>query len=387
MKFLHTADLHIGKTLFEFPLLTEQREILRQILQIAVEEQVDGVLIAGDVYDRAVPAAEAVMVLSDFLTALSREQIPVYLVAGNHDSPERLGFGSEMLAAGGCYVAGRMESRSCYRLKDEYGTLNLYLLPYGRSQSAGTDAADEAVRGWMSEWKPDRKERNLLVTHYFVTSQGKQPELSDSEQDRIVGGLDSVEASAFDAFDYVALGHIHRPQRMGRDTICYAGSPLKYSFSEAGHIKSVVIVELREKGTVELKRRELRPLHDLRCIRGELQQLIQPEVLAAADREDYVQVTLTDEQELLEPAAALRSVYPNVCQVLFAGRGKGTAGAADGERSGAGDAAGLQTISRKSETELFREFYGQVSDREWNEEKEQIIQRVVEDLKKGKEEG
>lgn len=369
MKFLHTADLHIGKSLFEFSLLPDQREILRQIREIAQEEQVDAVLIAGDVYDRAVPSAEAVTVLSEFLTALSRSNIPVCLVAGNHDSPERIGFGAPMLAAGGLYVAGKPGRVTFY---DEYGPVNVYLLPFVRPQAAGQTTTGETVRQLLSEYPLPEGERNVLLTHYFVTSQGKLPEQSESEQDFLLGGLDSVDASAFDGFDYVALGHIHRPQRIGRDTVCYAGSPLKYSFSEVNQRKGVMIVEMAEKGKVTTRKRELAPLRDLRCIRGELEELTKAEILSAANREDYIQVTLTDERDLLEPAAVLRACYPNVCQVLFEKR----------ERQEESERLTLQSVRQKTRMEMFREFYDRVSDHEWDEEKEDVIRRVLEEVER-----
>lgn len=376
MKLLHTADLHIGKGFFEYSLLEDQRWILQEILAVAKEEAVDAVLVAGDVYDRSVPSAEAVTVLSDFLTALCQAGIAVFAVAGNHDSPERLEFGAELLSQEGCHIAGRMPGAgrgSRFVMEDPYGKVNFYLLPYARPLAAGTGSTAEAVQGWMASLGVDPRARNVLVTHYFVTSQGKMPEQSESEQDIFVGGLDSVDVTAFSGFDYVALGHIHRPQQIGCATVRYAGAPLQYSFSEAGHEKSVAIVELAGKDEVSVRLKKLHPLRELRCIRGPLAELTTEGVLEEAGRADFIQATLTDERELLEPAAALRSVYPNICQVLFK---------RPGEEPGRGQAA-FAAVRQKSRLELVREFYSQVSGQPWTEEKEALLRETVQELEQG----
>lgn len=371
MKLLHTADLHIGKNFFEYSLLEDQKWILKEIYGIAKEEKVDAVLIAGDLYDRSVPSAEAVTVLSDFMTALCLESIPVFAVAGNHDSPERLEFGAELLSFRGCHIAGRISGSSrAFVLEDEYGPVRFYPLPFGRAVQAGAESTAEAVRIWIEALGADPAERNVLITHYFVTSQGTLPERSESETDYLAGGIDSVDVSVFDGFDYVALGHIHRPQRIGRDTVRYAGSPLKYSFSESLHQKSVTLVELADKDEVTIRTRPLHPRRDLRSIRGPLAELTGKEVLSQAERTDYIRAVLTDEQELLEPAAALRSVYPNICQVLF-------------ERKRETVKQGtpiFESVRSRSREELVKEFYHLVSGRPWTEEKEELIHTMIHEL-------
>ena len=262
MRLLHLADLHLGKSLLEAPLLEDQRYILHQITALAVENRVDAVLIAGDVYDRSIPPAEAVELLDEFLNDLSGQGIAVLAVSGNHDSPERLDFGSRLFAGRGVHIAGRYDGAvRRVTLEDEYGPVHMYLLPFLRpavvNARLGCAAAntDEAVRAALAVSPPDPglpeppEERSLLIAHQFVCAGGRDPELCESDTVS-VGGSDRVDVSCFDGFDYVALGHLHRAQRIGRDTVRYAGSPLKYSLSETRHVKSVPLVTLGRKGEV-----------------------------------------------------------------------------------------------------------------------------------------
>lgn len=324
MKFLHTADLHIGKKIYEQSLISDQKFILEEILEIALKEQVDAVVIAGDVYDRAIPPTEAVALLDDFLTRLHRKGIPMIAVSGNHDSPERLSFGDRILEGQGLYISGVLqEPLRTVLLQDQYGPVHFVLLPFVRPAAVGAGSSAEAVEAILSRQPRSLSlnERYVLVTHFFVVGDnGECPELSDSETDTHVGGLDGVPASLFQSFDYVALGHIHKPQRMGGGNAYYAGSPLKYSFSEAGVDKSVNIVELGTPGTaVQVRRVPLVPRHDMRCIKGSLREMMGPEALEANKKgiEDYLQVILTDQEELIDPIGTLRSVYPNVLSLLL----------------------------------------------------------------------
>lgn len=353
MKFLHTADLHIGKKIFELSLLEDQKYILNQIFGIAVKEQVDALLIAGDVYDRAVPSTEAVSLLDDFLTRLIEAGIPVILISGNHDSPERVAFADRILEKRGLYIAGNYcEPLKTVTMEDTHGPVTFVCMPFVKPAVTGNDSMAQAVEQMLSSL-PAREETNhryVLLTHFFVTGErGEMPELSDSESDVNVGGLYSVPAGLFRGFDYVALGHIHRPQHIGTGNVYYAGAPLKYSFSEALNEKSVNLVELGAPGEVKVRRVMLKPLHQMRCVKGKLQELMEKEVLELLGdaREDYVQATLTDTEELIDPIGTLRSVYPNVLQILLE---------RNQMQEGLEYESRLQS-ARKSTVELFSEFY------------------------------
>lgn len=372
MKFLHTADLHIGKKIFELSMIEDQRHILNQIYHIACQEQVDAVIIAGDVYDRAVPSTEAVSLLDGFLTRLIQSKIPVLMISGNHDSPERVSFAGRILEQQGLHIAGEyMEDLKQVTLYDALGPVTFVLLPFVKPGVCGCSNSAEAVKKLLEgigDLPEDR--RRVLLTHYFVTGeQGEVPLLSDSETDVNVGGLDNVPSSLFRDYDYVALGHIHRPQQIGGQQVYYSGAPLKYSFSEARGEKSVRVVELGEKGQVRSEKHPLTPLHEMRCIRGRLADLTDGQLLENQDapREDYLQVTLTDTEELIDPISTLRSVYPNVLQILL----EKNLGQEQGEYE-----VRLQTV-RKSTEELFSEFYEMLKGEEPDDKRRQIIQEAA----------
>lgn len=305
MKLIHTADLHIGKMVNGFSMLKDQEYVLEQIVKIAMEEKADALIIAGDIYDRNIPPSEAVVVFDQFVSGLIEEGIPVLFVTGNHDSPERLSFARNILAQKNLHIGGIFDGRvECACFHDEYGEVIIHLVPFVKPPVVrhvlGNEKIiyfEDSVRGMLDTIDLDKKKRNILVTHYFITNMGALPEISDSETRISVGGTDNVDLSLFDGFDYVALGHIHGPQRIGRDTVRYAGSPLKYSFSEIFHKKSVTVIELNEKENVILRTRELNPLHDLRKVKGKLEDLISKEVSSMADPMDYLQVTLTNEED------------------------------------------------------------------------------------------
>ena len=323
MKFLHTSDLHIGKKIFETSLLEEQTFMLQQIFEIAVAEAVDALVIAGDIYDRSVPATEAVTLLDEFLTRLAEKKIPVILVSGNHESPERVGFADKILEKQGLYIAGIYEgSLRRVMLEDAFGKVVFVCLPFVKPAVAGAATCAEAAEKILEKEAIDFQngDRYVLVTHYFVTgAAGEHPELSESETGIDVGGIDNVPADVFAGFDYVALGHIHKAQRIGNGEVYYSGAPMKYSFSEAGSSKYVNIVELKRKGEISVSRKVIKPLHEMRCIKGELAELIREEVVNApeTDSMDYIQATLTNREELVNPIGTLRSVYPNVLQILL----------------------------------------------------------------------
>ena len=316
MRILHTADLHIGKSVHDFSMLEDQRAILTQITEILRREKIDVMLLAGDIYDRTVPSAQAVTLLDEFLTKVSRMKIPVIAISGNHDSPERLEFLNGVLEKQGIFISGIYKDvLKKVTLEDSYGKVTFICLPYFRSGELGLKSSQEVAEKLLAEAEIDTTQRNVLLTHYFVTDHGRAPELSDSETALQVGGIDNVEAEVFEDYDYVALGHIHRPQQIGDRMMYYAGSPLKYSFSEANQEKSVNIITLKEKGDITVTKESLKPVHDMRKIRGTMEQILQA---ASGTRDmDYIQVSLTDEDELYNPMEMLRSVYPNVMELIL----------------------------------------------------------------------
>lgn len=363
MRFLHTADLHIGKTVHDFSMLEDQRHILQQILKIAEEEKVQAILIAGDVYDRSIPPAEAVGILDEFLTQCGEKHIVVLCIAGNHDSPERISFAEKILEKQRIYLAG---SYTCpprhVRLEDDWGAVEFVLLPFVKPAMADARSSMETVAGILREDEAGA-DRRVLLTHYFVTDGGRAPELSDSETTVNVGGLDNVEASVLEGFDYVALGHIHKPQKIGKREVYYAGSPLKYSFSEWKQDKSVNLVELDETGSACVERIFLKPKREMRVIQGRLEELIRPELTALADREDYIQARLTDEEELIDPIGTLRSVYPNIMQLVLCKNEKQLHAEYETKLAG----------RRKSTLELFEDFYQVVKEEKLDEERRRLV--------------
>ena len=323
MKLLHLSDLHLGKKLNEASLLEDQRHILRQILRLMDQHRPDGVLIAGDVYDRAVPSAEAVALLDWFFTELSARNTVTVVISGNHDSAERLAFGSRLFTASRIHLSPVYDAAHAdiapVRLTDAHGPVDVWPLPFikpAHVRSALPDADPqtytEALAAVVGTLALDPAARNVLLCHQFITG-GQR---SDSE-DVPLGGLDNVDASVFDAFDYVALGHLHRPQRVKRDTVRYCGSPLKYSFSEADDRKSVTLVELRQKGDITLQALPLEPLHDLRRLRGAYQELTLRKNYLNTAREDYLAITLTDEYDEPDALSKLQSIYPNLLQLEY----------------------------------------------------------------------
>lgn len=322
MKLIHLADLHIGKRVNEISMIEDQRYILKQVLECVAEEQPDGILIAGDIYDRMVPSVEAVQLLDTFLTELSNQKVPVYLISGNHDSAERVSFGAKLLTKSQIYMAtqyqGKMEKVT---MQDAYGRVNLYLLPFlkpaqvravWKEEAEGISTYQDAIDFVMAKEEINPEERNVLVAHQFVAG----AQTCDSEE-RSIGGLDQIAATSYQVFDYVALGHLHGPQQVSRKTIRYAGTLLKYSFSEIYHKKSITIVELREKGQVEVRQRPVHPLHDMRQLRGNYEELVKRENYENTDTEDYLRIILSDEEDIYDAVGKLRVIYPNLMRLEY----------------------------------------------------------------------
>ena len=316
MRFLHLADLHIGKALHKQNLLEDQRYILQQILDIARTHEIDAVLIAGDVYQRNVPSAEAMTVFSDFLSAIAEMHLPCYLISGNHDSAERVAYLSEIAAHSGIRIAGAgTPGVRTYETEDAYGKLTVHLMPFTAplpvrqqypEEAEQIRSYDDAIRELLSHHPlPDDGGRHIMVAHQFLTGGA----VCESEE-LAIGGLDNISAELFDGYDYVALGHLHGPQQVSRPTIRYAGSPLKYSFSEVHQHKSVTIADVREKGNVVIVTVPLVPLHEMQELTGTLDELMRHE-----QTEDYIHVILTDDNPPSDAVRMLRTVFPNLLQM------------------------------------------------------------------------
>jgi len=376
VKLFHLSDLHIGKRVNEFSMIEDQKYILTQILYAADQEKPDGILISGDVYDRTIPTAEAVQVFDAFLTRLSEQKIPAFIISGNHDSAERLAFGSSLMGKSGIYFSkvydGTVEK---IPMQDAYGTVWIYLLPFLRpstirhalpERAEEVQSAADAVRIALEQTKIDEKERNVLLAHQFVTGAKR----CDAEELQ-VGDVDQIPAELFASFEYVALGHIHSPQKVGRETVRYCGAPLKYSFSEAGQEKSITVVELKEKGSVDLRTIPLKPLHDLRKIRGTYLEVTAKSFYENRDCEDYLQVTLTDEEDVPDGMAKLRTIYPNLMRLEY-----------DNKRTRSNtEVRAAERVEEKSELELFQEFYELQNNQSMTEVQEQFIEELLRGMK------
>lgn len=321
MKTVHLSDLHLGKRLGEFSLAEDQAFILKQILEIISAEAPDAVVIAGDIYDKTVPPAEAVQLFSDFITDLSRRKITCFIISGNHDSPERIAFGSEIMSVGGVHLSPVYNGTvTPVTLEDEFGRVNFYMLPFVKPSTVRRcldneelQSYGEAIAAAVEKMDINKNERNVLITHQFVTG----AELSESE-DISAGGSESVPADIFSDFDYTALGHIHRPQNIGGEKIRYCGTPLKYSFSEANQQKSVTIAELGKKGTVNVRTVPLVPLRDMVELKGSYDELTDKAFLESGNHsEDYVRIILTDEEDIPDALAKLRLRYHNLMRLDY----------------------------------------------------------------------
>ncbi len=376
MKLIHLSDLHLGKRVNEFSMLEDQAFILKQILEIADREKPDGVLLAGDLYDKPVPPAEAVGLLDWFLTELSARKIAVFAISGNHDSAERIAFGSRLMGDRGVFLSpvydGTVEK---VKMQDEYGTVCVYLLPFlkpavvrsvWKHKADQIRTYDDALRMVVSSIPSDPSQRNLLVSHQFVTGASR----CESEE-IFVGGLDNIDVSMFDAFDYVALGHIHSPQHIGRETVRYCGTPLKYSFSEAGQQKSITVVELKEKGDISISTIPLRPLRDLRKIKGTYLEVTARDFYAGTNTSDYLQITLTDEEDIPDGLQKLRIIYPNLMRLEY-----------DNRRTRENqEILQVQAMEEKSELELFEEFYELQNNQPMSQEQRDFSRELIQKLK------
>lgn len=373
MKIMHLSDLHIGKKVNEYSMLQDQIYILKEILQIIDDEKVETVIIAGDVYDRSLPPNDSLGLFDEFLYQLSSRNVNVFVISGNHDSPERISYCGRMMTENKIFLSPVYDGNvKPITLNDDYGEVNFYLLPFVRPADIRRYFPDEnienytdAVKVAIDNMNVDFSERNILVTHQFVTG----AELSESE-DIIVGGTDNVSGEVFDGFDYVALGHIHREQTVGKDNIRYCGTPLKYSFSEAKHIKSVTILDFNDKGNIEYSKIPLTPFRDMREIRGTYYELTLKSSYESTNTEDYLHITLTDEEDIPDAIGKLRSIYPNIMKLDY-----------DNLRTrGSGTVDAIENIESKSPFELFADLFKQQNNQDMSEEQEEIMRNLIDKI-------
>lgn len=373
MKLIHLSDLHLGKRVNEFSMIEDQKYILARILDVIDSEKPDAVLIAGDVYDRAVPAADAVGLLDEFLVALSGRSVPVLLISGNHDSAERLSFASRLVRRSHVYIAPVYNGNvTPVTLEDEHGQVDFYLLPFIKPihvrllfPDEEISSCTEALASAISHMNVDPARRSVLVTHQFVTG----AERSESEEIS-VGGSDNVDASVFDPFDYVALGHIHGPQEIGSPRLRYCGTPLKYSFSEAKHQKSVTVVELGVKGSLSVHTVPLRPLRDMIELRGPYDEVVSQEFYKKLDREAYYRITLTDEDDVPDAMMKLRIIYRNLMRLDYDNR----------RTRGEGQVAPEDATERQSPLAVFSTFYEQQNNGPMSDEQRDYLMGILESI-------
>ena len=374
LKFIHLSDLHIGKRVNEYSMLDDQEYILGKIINIIDEEKPDGVFIAGDVYDKSIPSAEAVQLFDDFLTRLAKRNTAVFIISGNHDSPERVSFGGRLMNKSGIYISpvydGKIEP---VVMEDEYGKVNIYMLPYIKPAHVRTVFGDDgtvitytdALRRAIDELNVNTGERNIMITHQFVTG----AERTESEE-KSVGGIDNVDVSVFDCFDYTALGHLHRPQSCGSEKVRYCGTPLKYSLSEVNDEKSVTVVELTDK--LNITTIPLKPKKDMREIRGMFNVIMSHDFYDGTTyQEDYVYVKLTDEDEIPNAMGQLRTVYKHIMEIKY-----------DNERMRSDteiDAA--QIIEKKQPAEYFAEFYEGINGKPMSDIQRKFVDELIERVK------
>lgn len=373
MRFLHISDLHLGKRVHEFSMLEDQDFILKEIIILAQEHKVDGLLISGDIYDKSQPPVEAVEIFDDFLTKLFKLGIGVYVISGNHDAQERIGYGGRILSQANIHLSHPFDGKlNTVQLHDGYGSVYIHLMPflkpmqvrryYEEIEAGNYNMALEAV---LATLDLDPKARHILLAHQFVIGRGVKPSRSESEV-QAVGGLDAVDVSLFKDFDYVALGHLHKPQPVFWSQVRYSGSPLKYSFSEAEDEKSAVLIELKEKGSINIETLPLKPLRDLRYIEGYMKELLDPGFVAGQKTDDYLAIGIRDEK-VLDAMAKLRGVYSKIMRLDFL--------------PSAGDKSYKETLLQpavlETPAELFADFFFKQLNKPLTQKGQEIIAAVL----------
>lgn len=383
MKIIHLADMHLGKILQEQSLIEDQEYMLNKIIELIKEQNIEAIVISGDIYDRSVPPTEAVNLLDTFLNIIIKElKKKVFIIAGNHDSKERLGFGNKIFENDGLYIESKYEGTiKKVQLEDEYGKLNIYMLPFIKpievrkyilEEQENTLSYDETMHKIIEKENIDESQRNIILTHQFVTAIGADVERTESEVVS-VGGLDNVDVSNFKQFDYVAIGHVHRPQKVGRDTARYAGTMLKYSFSEVNHKKTIPIIDFKEKGNIDIKLEELKPLRDMREIKGPIEELIKKENYEGENTEDYIRAIITNDEPVYDAIGKIRKIYPNVLKLEI--QNAKTAMNMEQQENN------LQNVRNKSEIELFNDFYKFQNNIELNDEQVEFMEKLIKQIK------
>lgn len=374
---MHLADLHLGKRVNGFSMMEDQEYILNRILEIMEEEQPDGLLIAGDVYDKTIPPAEAVRLMDDFLTAVAAKHVPVFLISGNHDSAERVAFGHQLMQGSGIWISPVYDGTIRHHtLEDRWGEVNIYLVPFLRPSVVRSFFPDveiedytDALRTIIEDLQVDTSRRNVVLAHQFVTAAGALPETCDSEQ-LSVGGLDRVDGSVFSPFDYTALGHLHGPQRVGSETIRYAGSPLKYSFSELHQKKSVTVAELREKGEAEIRQIPLQPRREMIELRGTFEEILAEARKKGELQTDYYHMILTDETDVVDALSRLREYYPNIMLLDYDNR----------RTRSQKEVEQLDRVEERTPGELFAALYEQQNGQEMDSDRKEYLDGLIREI-------
>ena len=374
---MHLADLHLGKRVNGFSMMEDQEYILNRILEIMEEEQPDGLLIAGDVYDKTIPPAEAVRLMDDFLTAVAAKNVPVFLISGNHDSAERVAFGHQLMQGSGIWISPVYDGTIRHHtLEDRWGEVNIYLIPFLRPSVVRSFFPDAEIGDYtdalgtiLEGLQLDTSKRNVVLAHQFVTAAGALPETCDSEQ-LSVGGLDRVDGSVFSPFDYTALGHLHGPQRVGSETIRYAGSPLKYSFSELHQKKSVTVAELREKGETEIRQIPLQPRREMTELRGTFEEILAEARKKGEPQTDYYHMILTDETDVVDALSRLREFYPNIMLLDYDNR----------RTRSQKEVEQLDRVEERTPGELFAALYEQQNGQEMQPDQKEYLEGLIREI-------
>ena len=374
---MHLADLHLGKRVNGFSMMEDQEYILNRILEIMEEEQPDGLLIAGDVYDKTIPPAEAVRRMDDFLTAVAAKHVPAFLISGNHDSAERVAFGHQLMQGSGIWISPVYDGTIRHHtLEDRWGEVNIYLIPFLRPSVVRSFFPDDeiedytdALRTIIEDLQVDTSRRNVVLAHQFVTAAGALPETCDSEQ-LSVGGLDRVDGSVFSPFDYTALGHLHGPQRVGSETIRYAGSPLKYSFSELHQKKSVTVAELRAKGETKIRQIPLQPRREMTELRGTFEEILEEARKKGVPQTDYYHMILTDETDVVDALSRLREYYPNIMLLDYDNR----------RTRSQKEVEQLDRVEERTPGELFAALYEQQNGQEMDSDRKKYLDGLIREI-------
>lgn len=374
---MHLADLHLGKRVNGFSMMEDQEYILNRILEIMEEEQPDGLLIAGDVYDKTIPPAEAVRLMDDFLTAVAAKHVPVFLISGNHDSAERVAFGHQLMQGSGIWISPVYDGTIRHHtLEDRWGEVNIYLIPFLRPSVVRSFFPDveiedytDALETIIEDLQVDTSRRNVVLAHQFVTAAGALPETCDSEQ-LSVGGLDRVDGSVFSPFDYTTLGHLHGPQRVGSETIRYAGSPLKYSFSELHQKKSVTVAELRAKGETEIRQIPLQPRREMTELRGTFEEILEEARKKGEPQTDYYHMILTDETDVVDALSRLREYYPNIMLLDYDNR----------RTRSQKEVEQLDRVEERTPGELFAALYEQQNGQEMDSDRKEYLDGLIREI-------